>query len=58
MGSSSSHSRDSLSMHCSTERKESPMHEEATPTGSQAEPMEVGDDAPYLHLEGDRELQV
>lgn len=32
---------------------ESPMHEEATPTESQTEPMEVEDDAPYLDLEGD-----
>jgi hypothetical protein len=35
------------------------MHEEeeAMPMESQAEPMEVEDDSPYLDLEGDRELQ-
>jgi hypothetical protein len=36
------------------------MHEEeeAMPMESQAEPMEVEDDSPYLDLEGDRELQA
>jgi hypothetical protein len=46
-------------MHYSTKCKESPMQEEeATPTESQAEPMEAEDGAPYLNLEGDWELQA
>ena len=60
-GLSSSCSRGSSSAHFSTEPKESPMHEEeeAMPTEeTQAEPMELEDDAPYLDLEGDRETQA
>ena len=46
-------------MHYSTEHEESPVHEEeATPTESQAEPKKVEDDAPYLDLEGNQELQA
>lgn len=59
-GSSSSRSRGSSSAHF-TEPDESPMHEEeeATPTEeAQAEPMDVEDDAPYLDLEGDQEVQA
>jgi len=61
MGSSSSCSHDSSSTHF-TEPKESLMHEgeEATPMEEpeQEQLMEVVDDAPYLDLEGDREMKA
>jgi hypothetical protein len=59
MGASSSCSRGSSSAHYSAEHSKSPMHEdkEAAPTEEQEHQIEVEDDAPYLDLEGDRELQ-
>ena len=58
VGASSSHSRGSSSMRY-TEPEESLMHEEeeTEPTKEQEQPMEEGNDDPYLDLEGDQEMQ-